>query len=339
MRIPLSVLRVYARGPAADPRMCRRKVSGGNRPRPRLRLRPRPLLRPDRTVPPRRGIRPGSGSPLGNSGRGPGGARRRNTMFWVLRIFRFDFRRRGRLSGGRCSALCFMPRSVSSGRGSGRSAGFGGRCSALCFMPRSVSSGRGSGRSAGFGGRCSALCFMPRSVSSGRGFGRSADSGVWCSCTAFHAAPVIEKQVRMACVPHSSCLFQIGPAERQHRAAPPAGCRSYPHCTAVCSAQRRQTLPPPAAAGRGHKDFAGDRSAGTFDASRLCGRGGAVGARSPIPIPSGGCGPRRHPSRRVRDVRDRSFRRLRRNDRDRKSQAGAPRPPRRPDPRSSCKAG
>ena len=69
------------------------------------------------------------------------------------------------------------------------------------------------------------------------------------------------------------------------------------------------------------------------------GGGGAGGARSPIPIPSGGCGPRRHPSRRVRDVRDRSFRRLRRNDRDRKSQAGAPRPPRRPDPRSSCKAG
>ena len=97
MRIPLSVLRVYARGPAADPRMCRRKVSGGNRPRPRLRLRPRPLLRSDRTVPPRRGIRPGS--PFGNSGRGPGGAGCRNTMFWVLRIFHFDFRRRGRLSG------------------------------------------------------------------------------------------------------------------------------------------------------------------------------------------------------------------------------------------------
>ncbi len=71
----------------------------------------------------------------------------------------------------------------------------------------------------------------------------------------------------------------------------------------------------------------------------FAGGGGAGGARSPIPIPSGGCGPRRHPSRRVRDVRDRSFRRLRRNDRDRKSQAGAPRPPRRPDPRSSCKAG
>ena len=71
----------------------------------------------------------------------------------------------------------------------------------------------------------------------------------------------------------------------------------------------------------------------------FAGGGGAGGARSPIPIPSGGCGPRRHPSRRVRDVRDRSFRRLRRNDRDRKSQAGAPRPPRRPDPRSSCKTG
>lgn len=202
--------------------ICRRKVSGGNRPRPRLRLRPRPLLRPDRTVPPRRGIRPGSGSPLGNSGRGPGGAGRRNTMFWVLRIFRFDFRRRGRLFGGRCSAPCFMPRSVSPGSSSGRSAG----------------------------------------------------SGVWCSCTAFHAAPVIEEQVRMACVPHSSCLFQIGPAERQHRAASPAGCPSYLHCTAVCSAQRRQS-PPPAAAGRGHKDFAGGRSAGTFDASRLRGRGGS----------------------------------------------------------------
>lgn len=109
------------------------------------------------------------------------------------------------------------------------------------------------------------------------------------------------------------------------------------HGGVQCAAEA--DAPPPAAAGRGHKDFAGDRSAGTFDASRLCGRGGAVGARSPIPIPSGGCGPRRHPSRRVRDVRDRSFRRLRRNDRDRKSQAGAPRPPRRPDPRSSCKAG
>ena len=153
-------------------------------------------------------------------------------------------------------------------------ASFRRRCSTLCFMPRSVSPGRSSGRSAGFGGRCSALCFRPRSVSSGRGFGRSADSGVWCSCTAFHAAPVIEEQVRMACVPHSSCLFQIGPAERQHRAAPPAGCPSYLHCTAVCSAQRRQS-PPPAAAGRGHKDFAGGRSAGTFDASRLRGRGGS----------------------------------------------------------------
>ena len=123
-------------------------------------------------------------------------------------------------------------------------ASFRRRCSTLCFMPRSVSPGRSSGRSAGFGGRCSALCFRPRSVSSGRGFGRSADSGVWCSCTAFHAAPVIEEQVRMACVPHSSCLFQIGPAERQHRAAPPAGCPSYLHCTAVCNAQRRQSPPP-----------------------------------------------------------------------------------------------
>ncbi len=99
---------------------------------------------------------------------------------------------------------------------------------------------RFSEEGASFRRRCSTLCFMPRSVSSGRGFGRSADSGVWCSCTAFHAAPVIEEQVRMACVPHSSCLFQIGPAERQHRAAPPAGCRSYLHCTAVYSAQRRQ---------------------------------------------------------------------------------------------------
>ena len=137
--------------------------------------------------------------------------------------------------GIRCFGCCVFSTSILE-----EGASFRRRCSTLCFMPRSVSPGRSSGRSAGFGGRCSALCFRPRSVSSGRGFGRSADSGVWCSCTAFHAAPVIEEQVRMACVPHSSCLFQIGPAERQHRAAPPAGCRSYLHCTAVYSAQRRQ---------------------------------------------------------------------------------------------------
>ena len=171
-----------------------------------------------------------------------GAGRGRMSEYDVLgaAYFPLRFSEEGASFRRRCSALCFMPHSVSPGRSSGRSAGFGGRCSALCFMLRSVSSGSGSGRSAGFGGRCSALCFRPRSVSSGRGFGRSADSGVWCSCTAFHAAPVIEDQVRMACVPHSSCLFQIGPAERQHRAAPPAGCRSYLHCTAVYSAQRRQ---------------------------------------------------------------------------------------------------
>ncbi len=270
-----------------------------------------------------------------------GAGRGRTSEYDVLgaAYFPLRFSEEGASFRRRCSTLCFMPRSVSPGRSSGRSAGFGGRCSALCFMLRSVSSGSGSGRSAGFGGRCSALCFRPRSVSSGRGFGRSADSGVWCSCTAFHAAPVIEEQVRMACVPHSSCLFQIGPAERQHRAAPPAGCPSYLHCTAVCSAQRRQSPPPLPLPEEGIKTLPAADRPGHLTLLAFAGGGGAGGARSPIPIPSGGCGPRRHPSRRVRDVRDRSFRRLRRNDRDRKSQAGAPRPPRRPDPRSSCKAG
>ena len=169
----------------------------------------------------------------------------------------------------------------------------------------------------------------------GGGSGGGRPSGVRCSCTAFHAAPVIEEQVRMACGSHSSCLFETGPADGIAPLRRPVAVRARTarRC-AVRSGGRRFPLPLPEGAQRLCRRRVG-RDILRFSPSPA----GAVGARPPIPIPSDGCGSRRCPPRRVRDGRDRSFRRLRRNDRDRKSQAEAPRPPRRPDPRSSCKAG